>query len=103
MDWGIYTIDTIMDVTLFRKNHFLALTNYGHHALHHLFPTVDHGVLRHLYPILFKTMEEFEVELDAYPWYHIIHEQFKLLSRTHTNPIDPVERLRLKKIQRKID
>lgn len=92
-----------MDVTEFCKHHFLALTHYGHHALHHLFPTVDHGVLPLLYPNLFKTMEEFEVELDVYPWYHIIYEQLKLLSRTQPNSIDPVERLRRKKDPRKIE
>lgn len=103
LDWGIYTLDTVMDRSDLRKSHFLALTHFGHHALHHLFPTIDHGVLDQFYPILFETMEEFEVELAAYPWYHHISGQFRQLSRTLPNPIDSLERLRRKKIERKIE
>lgn len=103
LDWGIYTLDAIMDVTNLRKHHFLALTHYGHHALHHLFPTLDHGILPELYPELYKTMEEFEVELDAYPWYHMVYGQFMQLARTETNPIDSLEKLRRKKVQQNME
>lgn len=103
LDWGIYTLDTIMDNSFLRKHHFLALTHFGHHALHHLFPTLDHGVLSQLYPILFQTMDEFEVELGAYPWYHHVSGQFRQLSRIQPNPIDSLEKLRRKKIQQKME
>lgn len=97
MDWGIYSMDTLMDNSDIRKHPFLALTHFGHHALHHLFPTLDHSVLPQLYPILYKTMEEFEVELDANPWYHMVYGQFMQLARTQTNPIDSLEKYRQKK------
>lgn len=42
-------------------------------------------------------MEEFEVELDAYPWYHMVYGQFMQLTRTKPNPIDSLEKLRRKK------
>lgn len=97
LDWGVYSMDTLMDNTDIRKHHFLALTHFGHHALHHLFPTLDHSILPEFYPILFKTMEEFEVELDAYPWYHMVYGQFMQLTRNKPNPIDSLEKLRRKK------
>lgn len=92
-----------MDNSDFRRHHFVALTHFGHHALHHLFPTLDHGVLPQFYPIFFKTLEEFELELVAYPWYQHVYAQFKQLTRTEPHPIDSLEKLRLKKIQRKIE
>lgn len=103
MDWGIYSMDTISDNTDLRKHHFLSLTHFGHHALHHLFPTLDHGILPQLYPILFKTMAEFEVDLEAYPWYHHVYGQFRQLARTQPNPIDSLEKLRRRKLQKKIE
>lgn len=92
-----------MDNTDVRKHHLLALTHFGHHALHHLFPTLDHGVLPELYPILFDTMDEFEIELEAYPWYHLAYGQFRQLSRIQPNPTNSLEKLQRKKLQRKIE
>lgn len=84
MDWGLYILDTVIDNIDFCKNHFVALTSFGHHALHHLLPTIDHGLLPKLYPILFQTMEEFETEFKAYPWYFHVYGQLKQLSRVKT-------------------
>lgn len=92
-----------MDNLDLRKSDFLALTHYGHHPMHHLFPTLDSGILPQLYPTLYQTMDEFEVELKVYPWYHHVYGQFRQLSRTKFNSIDSLEKLRHKKIQRKIE
>lgn len=91
-----------MDNTDLRRNDFLALTHFGHHALHHLFPTIDHHVLSELYSIVFDTMEEFEVELEAYPWYHCIYGQFRQLARNNPKTFDSLEKLKRKKIKNKI-
>lgn len=63
LDWGIYSIAKIMDRQEFCSNKSLALTNFGDHALHHLFPTLDHGLLPQLYDDLFKTLTQFEADL----------------------------------------
>lgn len=102
-DWGIYILATVMENSDTGKNHFLALTHFGHHALHHLFPTFDHGILSELYPILFETMNEFEVELGAYKWYQHVYGQLIQLARVTSNPIDSLERLRRKKSQQKVE
>lgn len=91
-----------MDNTDLRR-HALSLTHFGHHAMHHLFPTVDHGILNDLYPTLFETMNEFEVELGEYPWYHHIYGQLRQLARIEPNPLDSLQKLRQRKLQRKLE
>lgn len=62
-DWGLSQLDAVMDRKEITGSHFLVLTNFGDHALHHMFPTIDHGILEHLYPALFKVMDKFNVNL----------------------------------------
>lgn len=82
LDWGIYQIDTCIDRKDIRGNHLLGLIHFGDHCLHHLFPTLEHGALTELYPILFQTMHEFEMEFITYPWWKLICGQFQQLART---------------------
>lgn len=103
LDWGLYSMDTIMDNSDFRKHNLIALTHFGHHALHHLFPTIDHGVLDRLYPTLYATMEEFKVHLDCYPWYHHIYGQLRQLARVTANSVDALEKFHKKRIEQKLD
>ncbi|XP_055301663.1 cytochrome b5-related protein-like [Sitodiplosis mosellana] len=96
-DWGLYSIDTIMDRQELRGNTFLALANFGDHALHHLFPTLDHGILPQLYDILFETLLEFEAECQCYPWFfETIKGQFKQLSRVEPMTLDSHQKYLLK-------
>lgn len=92
-DWGIYTVDTIMDRQELRGNALLALTNFGDHALHHLFPTLDNGILPQLYDMFFETLMEFEAECQCYPWFfETIKGQFMQLSRTEPMELSSHER-----------
>lgn len=79
-----------------RGNAFLALTNFGDHSLHHLFPTLDHGLLGQLYDILFETLAEFEAEIQCYSWFETIKGQFLQLSRVKSMTLNPQERYALK-------
>jgi len=103
MDWGLYSIDTTVDREDLRGNKFLALANFGDHALHHLFPTLDHGILPELYGILFETLMEFDAECRAYPWFTIIQGQFKQLVRDQPMKLDPHERYLLKNRGQTVD
>ncbi|BFF94378.1 cytochrome b5-related protein [Drosophila madeirensis] len=88
-DWGLYQLDTIIDRRDVKWSHLLVLTHFGDHALHHLFPTLDHGVLRHLYPELNQTMQEFDGELrEMNHWGHIKGQTQQLL-RMEANPVPP--------------
>ncbi|XP_017134250.1 cytochrome b5-related protein [Drosophila elegans] len=89
MDWGLYQVDTIIDRGDIKWSDLLVLTHFGEHALHHLFPTLDHGVLKHLYPELKKTMKEFDVELrEINHWGHIKGQNEQLL-RIKKNTLPP--------------
>ena len=61
MDWGIHQIDTVRDVKK-ASNLFLMVTTFGNHALHHLFPTVDHSKLNLLWPAFSETCLEFGID-----------------------------------------
>jgi len=89
IDWGLYQVDTIIDRGDIKWSDLLVLTHFGEHALHHLFPTLDHGVLKQLYPELRKTMKEFDVELrEINHWGHIKGQNQQLL-RIKKNPVPP--------------
>lgn len=96
-DWGLYSVDTVMERQELRGNTLLALANFGDHALHHLFPTLDHGILPELYDVFFETLSEFEAECQYYPWFfETIKGQFKQLARIEPMKLDPRERYLLK-------
>lgn len=88
-DWGLFQMDTIIDRRDLKGSHFLVLTHFGDHILHHLFPTMDHGVLKQLYPILYETMEEFGgVARDQSFLSHLIGQNSQL-NRIETNTVPP--------------
>lgn len=66
-------------------NHWLVLTNFGDHALHHMFPTLDHAVLEKLVPIFEKTTNQFNIKLRIQSQIDLIKGQFQQLSRTVPN------------------
>lgn len=84
MDFGIYQMNAVIDrhdFVINKENHFITLTTFGRHTLHHLFPTIDHGLLAQLEGTLLKTCKDFEVELREYPWFPLIVGQFEQLLR----------------------
>ncbi|ALC39399.1 CG17928 [Drosophila busckii] len=88
-DWGLYQLDTIIDRGDIKWSDLLVLTHFGEHALHHMFPTLDHGVLKLLYPELQQTLREFKCELrEINHWAHIKGHNQQLL-RTKANRIPP--------------
>jgi len=66
------------------------LTTYGNHILHHLFPTLDHGLLDTIRPIFQETCKEFDLpdELHLSPLQHTQWDLFTgMLSQlTRTQP-----------------
>ena len=55
----------------------LQLVTFGHHILHHYFPTVDTSKLEYLYPALYETCEEMG---ETYPFHSVPH----LIQGLHT-------------------
>lgn len=87
LDWGIYQLDTVMDRIDLKGSQFLVQTHFGEHALHHLFPTLDHGILPQLNDILVKTCKDFEAELKECSWLHHIIGQHIQLARIETTKV----------------
>lgn len=92
LDWGLYQLDTVTDRSDIKGSQFMVLTNFGDHALHHLFPTLDHGILPQFYPILTKTLEDFREELRECTFLEQIIGQNKQLLRTEANPVAPYQK-----------
>uniref|UniRef100_A0A1L8DY89 Cytochrome b5-related protein n=1 Tax=Nyssomyia neivai TaxID=330878 RepID=A0A1L8DY89_9DIPT len=80
-DWAIYQMDTAMDREDINKSHFFTLTFFGQHILHHIFPTLDHGVLAQLQPEFIQTLKDFDYEFRECSWFEHIIEQHKQLAR----------------------
>lgn len=87
MDWGIFQLDAVMDRKDITGSPFLVLTNFGDHALHHLFPTIDHGKLDYLYPVFLKTCEEFGVEWRVSSQLELTKGQYLQLARVEPNVV----------------
>lgn len=86
LDWGIFQLDAVMDRTEI-QGILLTLTHFGDHALHHLFPTIDHIHLPELQPLLLETCKEFEAVCRECRWWELIKGQFKQLGRAEVNPV----------------
>ncbi|XP_063698557.1 cytochrome b5-related protein-like [Culicoides brevitarsis] len=86
LDWGIFQLDAVMDRTEI-QGIWLTLTHFGDHALHHLFPTIDHIHLPELQPLLLETCKEFEAVCRECRWWELIKGQFQQLGRTEVNPV----------------
>lgn len=92
LDWGIHQLDTIVERIDYAGNHFKSLTRFGDHALHHLFPTLDHAELKYLYPTLLEHCEKFDVQLRTCTFYRALLSKSKQLVRKRPHDF------RLKKI-----
>ncbi|XP_026755386.1 cytochrome b5-related protein-like isoform X2 [Galleria mellonella] len=84
LDWGIHQLDTIIDNDD-HTSHFTSLTRFGNHALHHLFPTLDHAELVYLYPTLFEHCEKFGIEIRRNTFYQALISHSKQLWRKQPN------------------
>lgn len=85
MDWGLYQLDTVMDREDLKGSQFMVLTHFGEHALHHLFPTLDHAILPQLHGVFYETLKEFECEIRDCSWFVHIMGQHRQLARELPN------------------
>lgn len=65
------------------------MTNFGHHTLHHLFPSLDHAYLPELYPVLEQTLTEFRVPFRTHTFKSLMIGQYNQLANNKPNPIPP--------------
>ena len=61
IDWGLYQLAAVGDRPEIDGTALMSSVCFGRHALHHLFPTVDHSKLNYLLPALRMTCKQFGV------------------------------------------
>jgi len=114
-DWGLAVLDTVRDRSSisgvkgslsagqdgdlkleldYKQSHsllsfILVMFNFGHHTLHHLFPTIDHWHLPKLYPVLEQTLNEFGIPFNDHTFASLLIGQFMQASRSTPNPLPP--------------
>ncbi|CAH0725209.1 unnamed protein product, partial [Brenthis ino] len=81
IDWGIHQLDTVVERVEYAGDHFKSLTRFGDHALHHLFPTLDHAELKYLYPTLLEHCQKYEIQLRMTTFYSALISHSKQLIR----------------------
>ncbi|XP_055547319.1 cytochrome b5-related protein-like isoform X2 [Wyeomyia smithii] len=81
IDFGVYQLAATADSSDKKVCQFQVLTGFGDHCLHHLFPTMDHGMLAQLYPTFLETCAEFELEYQEFSWWQMFVGQYRQLAR----------------------
>jgi fatty acid desaturase len=61
IDFGFYQLLTAGCYEMKDRSDFHSLVHYEHHALHHMFPTIDHKLLYHFDNALIEACREFNV------------------------------------------
>lgn len=89
MDWGVFQLDAVMDRKEITGSHFMVLTHFGDHALHHLFPTIDHGLLDALYPIFWQTCKDFGVAHRIVTNFEMVKGQYRQLAKIEPSENSP--------------
>ncbi|CAH0605491.1 unnamed protein product [Chrysodeixis includens] len=85
VDWGMHELEAVMDRTDINGNLFKVMTFFGDHALHHLFPTLDHGLLEHLYPVFLDHCEKFKANFRMTSSFDLFLGQLKMAVKQNPN------------------
>ncbi|XP_038220070.1 cytochrome b5-related protein-like [Zerene cesonia] len=81
-DWGEHQVEALLDRKDINSNTFAVITLFGDHALHHMFPTLDHGDLKYLHPIFLDLCEKYQANYRASTQFQLVVGQIKENFRT---------------------
>ncbi|XP_030041312.2 cytochrome b5-related protein [Manduca sexta] len=87
-DWGLHELEAVMDRTDINGNLFKVMTFFGDHALHHLFPTLDHAILPHLYPIFLEHVQKFKGNFRMTSSFDLFLGQIKMTMKTDPSVLE---------------
>lgn len=87
-DWGMHELEAVMDRPEINNNHFKVMTFFGHHALHHLFPTIDHAALEYLYPVFLENCQKFRANFRLMPQLDLFIGQLKMTQKKDPTLLD---------------
>lgn len=80
-------MEALLDRKDVNSNTFAVMTLFGDHALHHMFPTLDHSVLKYLHPIFIEYCEKFQANYRASTQFKLVIGQIKETMRTEFRTI----------------
>lgn len=83
-DWGLNQLDAVR-ARPDERNLFIVLSSFGEHALHHLFPTLDHAYLSECHDVLAKVCKQFGHDCEYKTNFELFKGQLQQLSRTIPN------------------
>ncbi|XP_023948987.2 cytochrome b5-related protein [Bicyclus anynana] len=81
-DWGEHQVEALLDRKDVNGNTFAVMTLFGDHALHHMFPTVDHSVLKYLHPVFIELCEKFQANYRVSTQFQMVLGQIQETMRT---------------------
>lgn len=81
----MHELEAVMDRNDINGNLFKVMTFFGDHALHHLFPTLDHGVLPYLYPVFLEHCKKFRAKYRMTSSLDMFIGQIKMTLKTKPN------------------
>lgn len=90
-DWGMHELEAVMDRGEINQNLFTVMTFFGNHALHHLFPTLDHALLPYLYPVFLEHCERFRANFRVTTQLDLLIGQIKMTLKTDPNVLSDDE------------
>ncbi|CAG9826094.1 unnamed protein product [Diabrotica balteata] len=88
-DWGLSQLDAVMERKEITGSDFLVLTSFGDHCMHHLFPTLDHSLLKHLYPTFERVLKQFNENVRLVSQAEAFSGTFQQLMKVEPNPLPP--------------
>uniref|UniRef100_A0A2H1VNC5 Cytochrome b5-related protein n=1 Tax=Spodoptera frugiperda TaxID=7108 RepID=A0A2H1VNC5_SPOFR len=88
VDWGMHELEAVMDRTDINNSLFKSMTFFGDHALHHLFPTLDHVILKQLYPVFLEHCEMFKANFRLTSSLDLFIGQLKMAVKENPNVLD---------------
>lgn len=77
----------------FFNNLFVTLVTFGHHPLHHMFPTVCHSKLPYVKQVFEQTIRDFNIDFPGIPQAELYVTCYKELARTEPNKRVPSKKL----------
>lgn len=84
----MFELEAVMDRTDINGNLFKVMTFFGDHALHHLFPILDHAHLPYLYPIFFEHCEKYKAKYTTTSQFDLFIGQLKMAVKTRPSLLE---------------
>ncbi|XP_072939665.1 cytochrome b5-related protein-like [Epargyreus clarus] len=81
-DWGVHQVEALLDRKDINTSTLAVMMLFGEHALHHIFPTLDHGILKHLHPVFLEHCEKYQANYRATTQFKMVVGQIKECLRT---------------------